>query len=255
MRGHVDDGGGVGGGFPVHVEAVVVVEAVGDGHGSVAGIAFFAIGREIRELQRGAGGVAVGFAGPYAAVEAHEAAVHVAAGGAAGGQIIGLAVDLEPRAGDAAGGAAEEGAEPGIEAGMVGLEGVVPYAHVVQAALAVGDAQGLDAAAEFEELGHHAVGVGQTEQVDRFTVEFTKNASFNSLHDNLQSSYVRDEERSGSTVGTPLVFFFLQILCQRAQAQCMAAEEGPCARYREKAGLLKWFGYALGKDFRRRNGL
>lgn len=47
------------------------------------------------------GGVAVGFAGPYAAVEAHEAAVHVAAGGAAGGQIIGLAVDLEPRAGDA----------------------------------------------------------------------------------------------------------------------------------------------------------
>jgi len=138
---------------------------------------------------------------------------------------------------------------------MVGLEGVVPYAHVVQAALAVGDAQGLDAAAEFEELGHHAVGVGQTEQVDRFTVEFTKNASFNSLHDNLQSSYVRDEERSGSTVGTPLVFFFLQILCQRAQARCMAAEEGPCARYREKAGLLKWFGYALGKDFRRRNGL
>ena len=50
MRGHVDDGGGVGDGFPVHVEAVVVVEAVGDGHGSVAGIAFFAIGREIREL-------------------------------------------------------------------------------------------------------------------------------------------------------------------------------------------------------------
>ena len=138
---------------------------------------------------------------------------------------------------------------------MVGLEGVVPYAHVVQAALTVGDAQGLDAAAEFEELGHHAVGVGQTEQVDRFTVEFTKNASFNSLHDNIQSSYVRDAERSGSTAGTPLVFVFLQILCQRAQARCMAAEEGPCARYREKAGLLKWFGYALGKDFRRRNGL
>ena len=100
----------VGGGLILHLEFIVVGQAVGDLVGELAGIALFAVGAHVRE--DGADGVLrldrLGL--PDDLVESLQAAVQVV-GAVVDGQRIFLAVEGELALGDAVGVAADGGAE------------------------------------------------------------------------------------------------------------------------------------------------
>ena len=165
----VDDRRTVGRGLVFGPPDIVLREPVGDRAGEVARIALFAVGAQAREPHAGPVGFEQRFALPHHAVESLRSAVQMAGPAAqrlVRGEVHRVAVERERGAADAVAVAADQGSEEAFAARFERGDVAVSDHHVVDAAVAVGDADAHHAAAVVDDLHRGAGSVAQTVQRD-----------------------------------------------------------------------------------------
>src|SRR6476620_9648059 len=168
--GQVDDGRRVGGGAVVDAERAGGGQTVGDVDCEVARVALLAIRAGPGEADSDGIGLADLSGGPDVLVEAADAAVE-RIWAVVERDLDSCAVDREPAAGDPVGVAADEGAEVGLAVVLdVVVEGGKAESDVGDSAGAVGNADGLDDAAEGKERDLDST-VGKGVDVNRYAVD------------------------------------------------------------------------------------